>query len=71
MLCISRNVKERIIIGDDIEIEILSIDRQKVNLGFIAPRTINIVREEIRNKPQKQKKPSSIKYKHEKPIIVE
>lgn len=70
MLCINRKEKQRVYIGDNIEIVILSIDQKKVKIGFIAPREINIAREEIINHPQKEKKSASIKYKHKKSIVV-
>mgnify|MGYP001562628703 CR=1 FL=1 len=47
MLCLSRKVGERIIIGDGIELTVLSIDRHHVRLGFTAPPDIPINRQEV------------------------
>ena len=47
MLVLSRKVGERIHVGDDVVIELLEIDRNKVRLGIIAPRNIPVHRGEI------------------------
>ena len=56
MLVLSRRVDERIMIGDDIEIEVLGIDRGQVRLGFRAPKSIAIHREEIYERIQLEKR---------------
>lgn len=38
---------EKIIIGDDIVIEVVSVRGKTVRLGITAPEDVNIVREEI------------------------
>lgn len=47
-LILSRNVGERICIGDDIVIEIDHIDRYRVKIRFFAPTSVRIDREEVR-----------------------
>ncbi len=47
MLVLSRKPAESIIIGKDIVITVLSIKGNQIRIGIEAPRSINIVREEI------------------------
>lgn len=46
MLVIRRRAGERLVIGEDIEIEILDARTNNVKLGITAPDTIAIVRKE-------------------------
>lgn len=47
MLVLSRKTSERILIGDDIAITIVRIGPNSVRIGIEAPKTMNIVREEL------------------------
>ena len=47
MLRITRRVGERIILGDDVIIEVMEVSGQTVRLGIGAPRSLSIYREEI------------------------
>jgi carbon storage regulator len=47
MLRISRRAGERIMLGDDVTVEILEVRGQTVRLGIDAPRSVLIYREEI------------------------
>ncbi len=47
MLVISRKINEKIKIGDDIEIVILSIDKNQIKIGIKAPKNISILRGEL------------------------
>ena len=47
MLVLTRKVKESIMIGDDIEVTVLSSDGGKVRLGIRAPLSVPVHREEI------------------------
>jgi len=47
MLVISRKINEKIKIGDDIEITIVSIDKNQVRIGINAPKNITILRSEL------------------------
>lgn len=48
MLVLSRKVGETIWVGDDIEIVITEIKGDQVKLGIQAPKSIEIVRGELR-----------------------
>lgn len=47
MLVLSRQAGERILIGDDVAITVVRIGPNSVRIGIEAPRSVNIVREEI------------------------
>lgn len=47
MLVLSRKEKESIIIGDNIEIVIQSIDKDNIKIAIIAPKEIKVFRKEL------------------------
>lgn len=47
MLVLSRKLNQSIMIGDDVEIIIVSVDRDQVKLGIKAPREIAVHRSEV------------------------
>jgi carbon storage regulator len=47
MLVLSRKRGESIIIGDNIRLTVVEMDRQKVRLGIEAPKDVPIARMEI------------------------
>ena len=47
MLVLTRKRNESIMIGDDVEISVLSVVGEKVRLGIVAPRAIPVFRKEI------------------------
>jgi carbon storage regulator len=47
MLVLTRKRNESIMIGDDVEISVLSVVGEKVRLGIVAPREIPVFRKEI------------------------
>jgi carbon storage regulator len=47
MLRITRRAGERVILGDDVIIEVTEIRGQTVRLGIDAPRSVTVYREEI------------------------
>lgn len=48
MLVIRRRALERFTIGEDIEVEVLAIEGSQVKLGIRAPRHMVILRSEVR-----------------------
>ncbi len=53
MLKLTRRLGESIIIGDDIIITILNLDKNQVDLGISAPDDVAINREEVYKKKQR------------------
>lgn len=50
MLILQRKVGESLFIGDDIQISVVSVDPSgKVRLAIDAPRSLSILRSELRN----------------------
>jgi carbon storage regulator len=47
MLVLSRKLNQSIVIGDDVHIVVVSIDRDTVKLGIQAPREIPVHRAEV------------------------
>ena len=47
MLVLSRKTSESIMIGDHIEVKILSVDGDQVKIGIVAPREVKVHRSEI------------------------
>jgi carbon storage regulator len=47
MLVLTRKSKQSIMIGDDVEVSVLSIAGEKVRLGIEAPREVPVFRKEV------------------------
>lgn len=47
MLVLSRKIGERVLIGDEVIVTVVRIGPNAVRLGIEAPKTHNIVREEL------------------------
>ncbi len=47
MLVLSRKLGERIVIGDNLVVTVVAVDHGKVRLGFEAPESVAIRREEL------------------------
>jgi carbon storage regulator len=54
MLVLTRKLEESIVIGKDVTITILAIDKEKVKIGISAPREIPVVRKELFQALQEQ-----------------
>jgi carbon storage regulator len=51
MLVLSRKPSQQILIGSDIRITVVKIERNQVRLGIQAPAGVSILREELIGKP--------------------
>ena len=60
MLALSRKKGESIIIGDHIEIVVLSISGDQVKLGIAAPKSITINRKEIYEQIQAENRKAAV-----------
>lgn len=60
MLILSRKPDESIVIGDNISIKVISIDRGSVKLGFEAPPNTLILRAELREAITSENKKASV-----------
>lgn len=56
MLALTRKKGDSIIIGDNIEVVILSIQGEQVKLGIVAPREVSVHRKEIYEQIKKENK---------------
>lgn len=56
MLVLTRKTGESIIIGDDIELKIISVEGDQVKLGIDAPRSVKVYRSEIYRAIQEENK---------------
>ncbi len=58
MLVLSRKVNEQIVIGNDIRMTVVSIRGNQVRIGFEAPPSVSIFREELRSRHGHQEFPA-------------
>ncbi len=54
MLILTRQVGEKMIIGDDITVTVLATQGKQVRIGVVAPQSVSVHREEIYNKIAEQ-----------------
>lgn len=47
MLVLTRKTNQSIMIGDEIEITVLAVSRDKIRLGISAPRDVPVFRKEV------------------------
>ena len=47
MLVLTRKTNQSIMIGDAVEISVLSVSRDKIRLGITAPRDVPVFRKEV------------------------
>jgi carbon storage regulator len=47
MLVLSRKLGEKIVIGDNIVVTVVKIDRNQIRIGIEAPQEVAVFREEI------------------------
>jgi carbon storage regulator len=59
MLVLSRKLGEKIVIGENIVVTVVKIDRNQIRIGIEAPQEIPVYREEISPSRIANTKPSS------------
>ena len=59
MLVLTRKLMEKIQIGDEICVTVVRIEGGQVRLGIDAPRSVSIVRDELRSGPKSTIRPRS------------
>jgi carbon storage regulator len=47
MLVLTRKTNQSIMIGDDVEVTVLAVSRDKIRLGITAPREVPVYRREV------------------------
>ena len=47
MLVLTRKTNQSIMIGDDVEVTVLAVSRDKIRLGITAPREVPVFRKEV------------------------
>lgn len=47
MLVLTRKTNQSIMIGDDIEVSVLAVSRDKIRLGISAPKDVPVFRKEV------------------------
>ena len=47
MLVLTRKTNQSIMIGDDIEVSVLAVSRDKIRIGITAPRDVPVFRKEV------------------------
>ena len=47
MLVLTRKTNQSIMIGDDVEVTVLAVSRDKIRLGITAPKDIPVYRKEV------------------------
>ncbi len=65
MLILTRKSGEAIIIGQDIKITVLAVQGKQVKLGISAPERVEVYREEIFRKIQKENVKASMSLKED------
>ena len=54
MLVLTRKPGQSIMIGDGVEVQVLSVTGEKVRLGITAPRDVDIFRDEVYDRIEKE-----------------
>jgi carbon storage regulator len=47
MLVLTRKTNQSIMIGDDVEVTVLAVSRDKIRVGITAPRDVPVFRKEV------------------------
>jgi Carbon storage regulator (could also regulate swarming and quorum sensing) len=61
MLVLKRKIGQRIVIGDNIIIQVIDIEGRSVKIGIEAPKSVPVVREELLERIKEKVAESAIK----------
>lgn len=67
MLILTRRVGEAVMIGDDVNITVLGVKGNQVRLGFNAPRSVAVHREEIYKRIKREQAGGGDPHEHSPP----
>ena len=70
MLVLSRKLNQAIMIGDDVRIVVVSVDRDQVKLGIEAPRSIAVHRSEIYDEIQRQNREAAASQMQQPTVVT-
>jgi carbon storage regulator len=59
VLILTRKVGESVLIGDGIKVSVLAVKGNQVRVGIDAPKDVSVHREEVRERLEEGKSPSS------------
>jgi carbon storage regulator len=68
MLVLSRKLNQAIVIGDDVRIVVVAVDRDQVKLGVEAPREVSVHRSEVYEQIKRSGR-ASAKEREPKPAV--
>jgi carbon storage regulator len=60
MLILTRRVGEKLIIGEDVTVTILSLKGNQIRIGIDAPRSVKVHREEVYERIRKERETLSV-----------
>jgi carbon storage regulator CsrA len=60
MLILTRRVGEKLIIGEDVTVTILSLKGNQIRIGIDAPRSVKVHRQEVYERIQKERETLSV-----------
>jgi carbon storage regulator len=61
MLVLSRKIGERIVIGENVVVQVLAVRRGQIRLGISAPTSVSIRREELPRHTPEEPEPDSLR----------
>jgi len=61
MLVLKRKIGQRIIIGDNIIVQVIDVEGRSVKIGIEAPKSVSVVREELLERIREKIAESTIK----------
>jgi carbon storage regulator len=62
MLVLSRHKEQSIMVGDNVEIKVLSIRRNEIQLGITAPKHVPVFRREVYERISEERERNSVGY---------